>query len=108
MFSCLHVNVLYWNCTIVTCIIYGRVLRPEIITTHVMGVLEARENHPEKSMAQLYDPNNMPEALLVAHQRLDAAVEKCYRPKPFTSDEERLEHLFKLYEEMTESEPCLI
>ena len=39
---------------------------------------------------------------------LDEAVEKCYRPKPFTSDEERLEHLFTLYEEMTENEPCLI
>jgi hypothetical protein len=32
---------------------------------------------------------------------MDIAVEQCYRPEPFTSDEERLEYLFKLYEKMT-------
>jgi hypothetical protein len=43
-------------------------------------------------------------ACLAAHQALDAAVEKCYRTKPFTSDEERLEYLFALYEKMTAEE----
>ena len=37
----------------------------------------------------------------VTDPALDIAVERCYRPEPFTSDEERLEHLFKLYEKMT-------
>jgi hypothetical protein len=74
----------------------------------VFAVLSEREVHSEKSLSNLYDPDKMPDSLLEAHQSLDEAVEKCYRPKPFTSDEERLEHLFKLYEEMTESEPCLI
>jgi hypothetical protein len=27
-------------------------------------------------------------------------LKKCYRTKPFESDEERLEYLFKMYEEM--------
>jgi hypothetical protein len=35
-----------------------------------------------------------------AHRDLDIAIELCYRSRPFTTDEERLEHLFKLYEEM--------
>jgi hypothetical protein len=43
----------------------------------------------------------MPADLLAAHRALDAAVEKCYRAKPFASDEERLEFLFAEYEKMT-------
>ena len=64
-------------------------------------ILAERERHPEKTIAQLYDPDTMPADLLEAHRALDAAVEKCYRVKPFTSDEERLEYLFTLYEQMT-------
>ena len=55
-------------------------------------------------MAELYDPNKMPAGLRQAHQDLDIAIELCYRSRPFTTDEERLEHLFKLYEEMTKNE----
>jgi hypothetical protein len=65
------------------------------------AVLTQRENHPEKTIAQLYDPDTMPAELLKAHRALDAAVEKCYRAKAFASDEERLEFLFAEYEKMT-------
>jgi hypothetical protein len=68
------------------------------------AVLMAREQHPEKTIAQLYDPDTMPPELLTAHRALDAGVEQCYRTKPFTSDEERLEFLFALYEQMTAAE----
>jgi len=44
----------------------------------------------------------MPDGLREAHHNL--AVDRLYRSKPFTSDEQRLEHLFKLYEEMTGKE----
>jgi hypothetical protein len=71
---------------------------------HVYRVLEERENHSEKTLAQLYDPDKMPKSLLDAHHQLDLAVENCYRSKPFKSDEERLEYLFKLYEQMIEEE----
>ena len=64
-------------------------------------VLKQRESHPEKTIAQLYDPDTMPADLLAAHRALDAAVEKCYRAKAFASDEERLEFLFAEYEKMT-------
>lgn len=76
----------------------------ETITTHVYNVLEEREKHSEKTMAELYDPDKMPVGLREAHHHLDLAVERCYRSKPFTSDEERLEYLFKLYEDMTAKE----
>lgn len=58
----------------------------------------------EKTPAQLYDPNKMPEGLREAHRLNDLAVERCYRSKPFESDEERLEYLFKLYEKMIAEE----
>ena len=71
---------------------------------HVYKVLAEREAHSEKTLAQLYDPDKMPAGLREAHHQLDLAVERCYRSKPFESDEERLEYLFKLYELMIEEE----
>ena len=76
----------------------------EEITEFVWGVLDEREKHSEKTLAQLYDPNKMPEGLRKAHHTLDTAIEQCYRTKPFENDEERLEYLFKMYEEMTSKE----
>ena len=46
----------------------------------------------------------MPDGLREAHHQLDLAIERCYRSKPFASDEERLEYLFKLYEQMITEE----
>ncbi len=70
----------------------------------VQEVLVERERHFPKTIAQLYDPDTMPSSLLAAHHALDAAVEKCYRTKPFTSDEERLEYLFAFYDKMAAAE----
>jgi len=67
-------------------------------------ILETRERYPEKTLAQLYDPDKMPDDLREAHRLNDLVVESCYRVKPFESDEERLEHLFKLYEKMIAAE----
>ena len=71
---------------------------------NVYEVLGEREKHSEKTLAQLYDPDKMPDGLREAHHQLDLAVERCYRSKPFASDEERLEYLFKLYEQMIAEE----
>ncbi len=71
---------------------------------YVFNVLEARERHSEKTMAQLYDPDKMPPNLREAHHQLDLAVELCYRSKPFENDEARLEYLFVLYEKMMSDE----
>lgn len=76
----------------------------EAIRINVLNVLAEREKHPEKTLAELYDPKKMPRDLRKAHQNLDIVVEQCYRSKPFERDEDRLEHLFKLYEKMTKNE----
>jgi hypothetical protein len=50
------------------------------------------------------DPDTMPDGLRRAHHEMDLAVEKCYRSRPFKDAEERLEYLFKLYEQMIAEE----
>lgn len=65
------------------------------------AVLEARKQFPTSSLADLYDPLVMPPVLMKAHQALDKAVDVSYRSTPFTSNEERLEYLFGLYEKLT-------
>ncbi|WP_026608036.1 class I SAM-dependent DNA methyltransferase [Methylocapsa acidiphila] len=64
------------------------------------AVLDARGAHPAATLADLYDPDVMPADLRKAHRALDAAVDKLYRPTPFASDRERVEHLFSLYEKL--------
>jgi hypothetical protein len=76
----------------------------ENLEEHVYKILAEREAYSEKTLAQMYDPEKMPDGLREAHHQLDLAVERCYRTKPFESDEERLEYLFKLYEQMIEAE----
>ena len=64
------------------------------------AVLTDRANHPDATLADLYDPDLMPADLRKAHQALDRAVDRLYRRSTFTSDRERVEHLFGLYEKM--------
>lgn len=79
----------------------------QIIESCSFNVIQKRENYSEKTLGQLYDPDKMPQGLGMAHHQLDLAVERCYRSKPFKSDEERLEYLFKLYEQMIEEEKSI-
>ena len=67
------------------------------------NVLVAREPYLTvgKTLADLYDPDKMPDDLREAHHKLDDIVESCYPGYPFSSDEARLECLFKMYEKMT-------
>ena len=46
-------------------------------------------------------PLTMPSPLLKAHQQLDRAVDRCYRPEPFPSDRHLVEYLFAFYEQFT-------
>ena len=57
---------------------------------------------PDSSLADLYDPNTMPSALLKAHQELDKAVDKAYRKAVFKDEKERIAFLFDLYQQITE------
>jgi hypothetical protein len=64
------------------------------------GILDARGRFPDSTLANLYDPDLMPPSLRKAHQALDRAVDRLYRPKPFVSERERVEYLLMLYSEM--------
>ncbi len=64
------------------------------------AVLDARAAHPGATLAELYDPDLVPPNLRRAHQALDRAVDRLYRPGGFASERERVEHLFMLYEKM--------
>ena len=66
------------------------------------AVLDARSVHPDATLADLYDPDLMPPNLRRAHHRIDRAVDRLYRVKRFSSERERVEHLFLLYEKMHE------
>jgi hypothetical protein len=76
----------------------------ENLSLYVFSILDERAKHPSKTMAQLYNPLTMPKGLLQAHQELDTAIEQCYRLQPFNNDTERLEYLFKQYEEMVKKD----
>ena len=70
------------------------------------AVLDSRANHPEASLADLYDPIAMPPDLRRAHQALDKAVDAAYGRKNFTSDAERVAFLFELYHKYTSLLPA--
>ena len=68
------------------------------------SILDIRDSYPDKSLADLYDPDKMPPDLLAAHKALDKAVEEAYGVD-FDGDEEKIvAHLFKLYAEATKGE----
>jgi hypothetical protein len=71
------------------------------ISDLAQAILDARRNHPDSTLADLYQPNLIPIDLRKAHRELDDAVDRLYRKEPFISDRERVEHLFVLYEKLT-------
>ena len=73
----------------------------EVVEKAAQQVLDARLQFPKSSLADLYDPNTMPPALVKAHQQLDKAVDLCYRPQPFINETKRIEFLFELYDNYT-------
>lgn len=76
----------------------------DAITEAALRVLDVREYHSEKTLAELYDPDLMPDDLRLAHQELDELVDSVYRKRGFESNEDRLSHLFGMYERMTAEE----
>jgi hypothetical protein len=67
----------------------------------VGAILLAREAHFPATIADLYDPDTMPENLRHAHERNDEVLERIYIGRRFKNDTERLEKLFELYTKMT-------
>lgn len=71
------------------------------LTACAQEILLARENHFPATIADLYDPENMPDDLRRAHEKNDEVLERIYIGRKFKNDTERLEKLFDLYTKMT-------
>ena len=71
------------------------------LTACAENILLAREAHFPATIADLYDPKDMPENLRHAHERNDEVLERIYIGRRFKNDTERLEKLFELYTKMT-------
>lgn len=74
------------------------------LTEKALRVLDVREYHCEKTLAQLYDPDIMPANLREAHEDIDRFVDGLYSKRPYETDEDRLSDLFAKYEEMVAAE----
>ena len=75
------------------------------LTRCAENILLAREGHFPKTIADLYDPENMPDDLRRAHDENDEVLERIYIGRRFKNDTERLEKLFDLYTKMTAQQP---
>lgn len=73
------------------------------LTACAEAILLAREAHFPATIADLYDPETMPENLRMAHERNDEVLERIYIGRRFKNDTERLEKLFDMYTKMTAS-----
>lgn len=71
------------------------------LTRCAEDILLAREGHYPATIADLYDPEEMPADLRDAHERNDEVMERIYIGRRFKNDTERLEKLFELYTKMT-------
>ena len=71
------------------------------LTACAENILLAREAHFPATIADLYDPEAMPENLRRAHEENDEVLERIYIGRRFKNDTERLEKLFELYTKMT-------
>jgi hypothetical protein len=71
------------------------------LTRCAEDILLAREAHFPAAIADLYDPDAMPDDLRAAHDRNDETLERIYIGRRFKNDTERLEKLFELYTQMT-------
>jgi len=70
------------------------------LTRCAEDILLAREAHFPATIAELYDPDDMPADLREAHARNDEVLERIYIGRRFKNDTERLEKLFDLYSDM--------
>jgi hypothetical protein len=77
----------------------------EDLTRCAEDILLAREAHFPATIADLYDPEKMPDDLRAAHDRNDEVLERIYIGRRFKNDTERLEKLFELYTKMTSGKP---
>lgn len=74
------------------------------LTRCAENILLIRGAHFPATIAELYDPENMPADLRSAHDRNDEVLERIYIGRRFRNDTERLEKLFDLYTRISAGE----
>lgn len=72
-----------------------------IIEQKAQLILDVRSHYPNNSLADLYDPDKMPEDLKMAHEANDKAVLDAYGFKYDMTEPEIVAELMKLYLELT-------
>jgi hypothetical protein len=87
-------NTLGWNAFPVPAFTDSQL---DALSKSARTILKTRYKHHPATIADLYDPDKMPEDLRAAHRANDELLENMYIGRPFKTDTERLEHLFKLY-----------
>lgn len=80
----------------------------EKLTVAALRILDVREYHCEQTLAELYDPDKMPDDLREAHAAVDSLVDSIYSRKSYETDEQRLSDLFAMYERMTAEEAAKV
>ena len=76
------------------------------LTKTAESILLAREAHFPATIAELYNPDEMPADLRTAHNSNDEVLERIYIGRRFKNDTERLEKLFDMYTKMTTKVPA--
>jgi hypothetical protein len=89
-------------------IVYNNFPFPKLDTSQVEalevsaeGIIKARDEFPNSSLADLYKVSTMPKALVLAHRNNDKAVLAAYGLKVSSNTSEVLSELFSRYEDLT-------
>lgn len=84
-------------------VVYNTFPVPDDISSlreYAQKILDVREKYNDHTLGELYDPLHMPVDLRAAHRKLDAAVDKLYRSKKFSTVHERMEYLLREYQNL--------
>jgi hypothetical protein len=72
----------------------------DLLTEAGLRVLDIREYYCDRTLAEMYDSDDMPSDLRAAHAEVDEIVDSLYSKHNYISDEDRLADLFSLYAEL--------
>ncbi len=75
-----------------------------VIEQTAQSILDARGLYPDKSLADLYDPDKMPAELKAAHEANDKAVMDAYGFDYGMTEPEIVAELMKMYQNLTKNE----
>ena len=72
----------------------------KLLEQNTLDIIDEREKHSEKTMAEIYDPDKMPPKLKEIHEKNDLMIDQIYREKPFIDEIHRINYLFELHQKI--------